>query len=234
MGRMAEEFSVEVIIEWMCSRVCVCVCIHACTHSHSTHPAESLQRCLLLCNDVRLAGNVYRFHWLLLPPTPYSNLWATHCLVIWLSGGLCAPDQNSRWVLSVFSKLSTGSFYTHSHSSESHPHPAHCPATPPPPHPPLPAAWCSGDLRDTPGAVTLLQSYDLNHHGCSAEVNSKPRMWWEPLESPSLQSCAGSSGNGDNFGFLRTGSSMVSHKQKAQNFSPDSSNCEDRGTSFLF
>lgn len=141
-------------------------------------------------------------------------------------GGCCLFSQSCQ--LADFIPILTAQNHT--------PTPAHCPATPPPPppRPPLPAAWRSGDLRDTPGAVTLLQSYDLNHHGCSAEVNSKPRMWWEPLESPSLQSCAGSSGNGDHFGFLRTGSSMVSRKQKAQNFSPDSSNCEDRGTSFLF
>lgn len=103
-------------------------------------------------------------------PPPHSYLGATHCLAIWLPGGLCAPDLDPPWGLPGFSKLRTGRFSARSPSSE------------PPPLPRL-----SGDLRETPRAVPPLQSYDLNQHGCSEEANSKPRVWWEPPEPPSLQ-----------------------------------------------
>lgn len=205
MGRMAEEFSVEVTAD-DCARVCVCMWGHACTHVCHACPAQSQLRGFLLCNDGMLAGNVYRltvvysaFHPLLKFVSSsllgYLAPWETG-FSDWLPSGCCLVSQ-SCWVADFIHVL--------------------------PAQTPLTAQWY---LRDALGAVQWLQSCKLNPHECSEGVNSKPRVT-EPPEPLSLwHTYRGHWGIGTTWALTHCESPTGPYQRRTKSLSPDSSNCE--------
>lgn len=72
-----------------------CMRVHTCRHSHHAHLAESQQHCLVLGDDVWLAGDVYRFvcGFFCLPPPTHIYEQLTIQLVGSL--GVSAPQRGS-------------------------------------------------------------------------------------------------------------------------------------------
>lgn len=208
MGRMAEEFSLEVIIEWMC----LCTCVHPRTQSATltlqkagsaapsfviTWGCQAIFTCLAVVSSVS-----------------YPLLFMSNSLFGRLApwGSLCLRPQAPLRVVDASERL-TCRLHPYSPSSD----------LPPP---------LSRRLRDALRAACLLQSCNLHQLGSSDEAKSNLRGWWEPL---ALLLCGSCTGRRRGWWTVRVCDSLaVSHRERAPSLSPLLSlECEDGETHCL-